>query len=206
MQIDSDEQFANDILHFAARRFKAPISETLTVMVERIPTQLRWFDFYLDVASRTHFASGEWGSPQSFTDFDGFSYVWNIIDTVYGNDQVVTLDLVKDVDKRRELAESQGLVEFDREMANRAIQHDGLIFLNQELIDIRIKTLSSNPEFCMKNHFRVEDYLKLLITHECINMIEDADNQNIIIMHNPHETFDKPTLQTFDAYTQESKK
>ena len=176
-------------------------------MVVHVPTQETWFDLYLDVFSRhLGFATEEYSSEvKNVCDLDGYCFLWNI-PKILGKDQMPTYQLVKDPGTRREVAQASGLFDFDPQLANHAIEYDGIIFLNHELIDQRIKFLGHDPDFCRRNGFKVEDYLKLLITHESINLLEDADRQSIIVGLNPGVPFDKPTLETFDAYVGEHSK
>jgi len=204
--MSADEKFANDMLHFAARRFKASLSATLTVMVEHVP-EMRWFDLYLDVGTRANFAHEEHDRFVEFSKLDGYCLTWVVPKTLNSDGtQVLEWEFVRDIEKRREVAERAGLVAFDSDIANRAIQYDGVIFLNQKLIDFNMKQYLEDAGYCKIYNFRAEDYVKLLITHECINMIEDFDHRSIIVGFGPDIPFDDPTLETFDAYTQESKK
>ena len=166
--------FATDILRFAAQRYGVAGLDNATAMTTHIVDPTRWIDLY-DVARRT-------GIGPDWINADGWGFAW---EERVGDRWTRVANQVK----RREIAEKAGFVDFDRALADTAIQYDVVVFIND-----------AQAEYLSKLHHK-RNYLLYVITHECLHIVMDRLKRAIHI-DAPTMWMDPVTIQILGEFVE----
>jgi len=181
----NDEEFAKDVLQFAAWKYHAQGMDNMKVAVEHVKNTSRWSDLGRDSVSKA--PSSDRVPPGSrWSDADGWSFVFE--------KELPDGRLIRTTDStEKHLIAKEILEDFDPNLAGRAAQHDAVIFLNDTKI-----------EFVSKER---QNYKHLVITHEALHMVEDnvkdRTGKGIFKNHQENVLMDRETIETFGEYARD---
>jgi len=148
-----EQDFAQDFLAFASKRHGASVTQDWKVLVQHVSDLTRWNSLY-NVARHAGQEPLTWGTC------DAWSFSWD--EPIAG-----TWVHVKNLDRRRQLAEKTELLYFDPSIATKAVQYDLLIFLNDALTSFPVYNLGLG-------------YIMYLISHELHHTISDWTFRDLV--------------------------
>ena len=189
------QKCAESMLDFAARHYNGG-SDALRLLVVGVENESRWWDVFLDVRPRSDLCQTEYLSPvtaDNWDSTDAFELVLQkAVETGTARLPGCTVEFreISLLENSDEVSLAASLVfgEFDAALAERVgrTRSNAVILLHEALIRQRAAVYPH--------------YVATLLMHECLHVVEDSSELELIRDTGPTATFDKVTLDTFQNY------
>ena len=157
----NEKRFVQDFLVFASKKYHSKPTIGWTSHIEHISDPTIWIDLY-QVAKYTGQNALTWHES------DAWSFSW---DRPTANGFVHTTSQRK----RRQLARKIELYDFDPMLAEKAINFDLMIFINDTYAAIALDWLRSNP---LTN---CENFALYVLSHEVLHYVQDWTGKQLVM-------------------------